>query len=124
MTEIQLPTKATQDAIKQDTTSILSKVNSGSSAVKSVQRGIATISGISSLPITISPVNMNKTSVNLLASVYSASAESSSGYGLRTSGQIRLLLSDSRTLNLVQEEILSGHSARSITVSWEVIEYV
>lgn len=110
MPEINLPTKATQDAIKQDTTDILSQFPINSGGIKSVQRGI-TPWDPAIKTVTISAVDPNKTFINVQA--FGSTAGGSPSNTFVCSGHL---------LSATSLE-LRGGTNNTIRFYWEVIEF-
>ncbi len=92
--------------------SLYSLVKQGS--IKSIQRGTFSGTGI----VIISPVNMNKSTVNMPYS-YTASHYSSTG-----KGSVSLILISSTELQVTQVSSISNTFAPPNAIPWEVIEYV
>lgn len=99
----------TTDADTASLSALTATWKGGAGAVKSIQRGFTTISGVESLDVTISPVNPNKAIVSSSFVSYIDNV---------TYGTVAARIKDSTTLT-----VLKGSASSSGALSWEVVEY-
>lgn len=96
-----------------------------SQGIKSIQRGEVNVSGGNTTLITVSPVNMAKSVLNLLSSDVGMVAPygGSSGNTSITRSSCNIKLSSSTEITAVGGSYFGGNSTYT-TITWELVEYM